>query len=168
MPKYIEAGTTAVHLPKQMIFLDKKNKPHLYPTLTPNNKIAVHYQHPAVITDYKNKGGFAIEVNNKDRKLIEYGAQKAKKEVKKSVKKAVKKAVENAVERAVENVAVVPKTRGRKKKTDTWYSSLSQEEQAVYKKTRGVAKAPYTKEQRIANLAKARLAKQAKKKSPAK
>lgn len=49
MPKYAKAGTAIVGLPKNMIFLDTSNHPHLMKTTTNKNKVATHYGTPAVL-----------------------------------------------------------------------------------------------------------------------
>lgn len=49
MPKYAKAGTAIVGLPKNMIFVDATNHPHLMKSTTRNNKIATHYGTPAVL-----------------------------------------------------------------------------------------------------------------------
>ena len=45
---YFKAGTNIVGVPKEMVFIDKKNQPHLLNTLTPKNHLATHYGTSAV------------------------------------------------------------------------------------------------------------------------
>ena len=49
MPKYAKAGTAIVGVPKNMLFMDASNHPHLLNTTTKTHKIATHYGTPAVL-----------------------------------------------------------------------------------------------------------------------
>jgi hypothetical protein len=49
MPRYAKAGTAIVGLPKNMIFVDATNNPHLMKSTTKKNKVATHYGTPAVL-----------------------------------------------------------------------------------------------------------------------
>ena len=62
MVKYFQAGTNIVGLPKEMVFIDKSNNPHLYPSLTPKHHIATHYGHSAIETAYNPRGGNLLKI----------------------------------------------------------------------------------------------------------
>ena len=49
MPKYAKAGTAIVGVPKNMLFMDASNHPHLLNSTTKTHKIATHYGTPAVL-----------------------------------------------------------------------------------------------------------------------
>ncbi len=79
MVKYFQAGTNIVGLPKEMVFIDKKNNPHLYPSLTPKHHIASHYGHSAIETAYNPRGGNLLKITKGQYTDYEKKVKKVKK-----------------------------------------------------------------------------------------
>lgn len=126
MVRYFQAGTNIVGLPKEMVFIDKSNNPHLYPSLTPKHHIATHYGHSAIETAYNPKGGNLLKITR--GQYTDY-AKKVKKQSKAA--KALANAtasVETAAKRMrgrprknlaiVDNIVAVPKAKGRARLTE--------------------------------------------------
>ena len=96
MSKYFKAATNIVGVPKQMVFVDKKGEPHLFPTLTKNKHLASHYGQSAILTDYNTKPGNLIKVskgeytNYNDKVKKSQQAKLAQKEKKAAAKLAEK------------------------------------------------------------------------------
>lgn len=86
---YFKAGTNIVGVPKEMVFYDKNDNPHLLKTLTPKNHIATHYGTSAI--EFTNKKGNLVKTVTKGE-YINY--QKKVKKQKEAVKKAEKATVE--------------------------------------------------------------------------
>ena len=134
MVKYFQAGTNIVGLPKEMVFIDKSNNPHLYPSLTPKHHIATHYGHSAIETAYNPRGGNLLKITR--GQYTDY-AKKVKKQSKAakalanataSVETAAKRMrgrprknlaiIDNIVSSAIGAVTTVPKAKGRARLTD--------------------------------------------------
>lgn len=100
---YFKAGTNIVGVPKEMVFYDKKDQPHLLNTLTPKHHLASHY------------GTSAIELTTKKGNLIKTVTKGEYVDLKKKVKKqkeAVKKAEKATVE-VIKAEEKIIKKRGR-------------------------------------------------------
>jgi 23S rRNA maturation mini-RNase III len=86
---YFKAGTNIVGVPKEMVFVDKKNHPHLLNTLTPKNHLATHYGTSAI--GLTTKRGNLVRTVSKGQ-YTDYKKKVAKQKT--AVKKAVKATTE--------------------------------------------------------------------------
>lgn len=82
MVRYYKAGTNIVGLPKEMVFIDKSNNPHLFPSLTPKKHIAIHYGHSAIETAYNPRGGNLLKITKGEYTDYTKKVQKVKKAAK--------------------------------------------------------------------------------------
>jgi hypothetical protein len=46
--EYVKFGTTKIKIPAKMISIDKKNKAHLYKTITPKRRLSYHNKKSAL------------------------------------------------------------------------------------------------------------------------
>jgi len=81
--RYYKAGTNVVGIPKEMVFYDKNEHPHLLDTLTPKHHLASHYGTNAI--ELTTKKGNIVKTISKGE-YVNY--QKKVKKQKKAIKKA--------------------------------------------------------------------------------
>ena len=86
---YFKAGTNIVGVPKEMVFYDKKEHPHLLNTLTPKHHLASHYGTSAI--ELTTKRGNLVKTISKGE-YVNY--QKKVKKQKQAVIKAEKATVD--------------------------------------------------------------------------
>ncbi len=127
---YFKAGTNIVGVPKEMVFIDKKNQPHLLNTLTPKNHLATHYGTSAV--GLTTKRGNLVRTVSKGE-YVDYKKKVAKQKT--AVKKAVKATTE--LVKAEEKMKKRGRPAGSKNKQKVVASTMDAIAVAMTPKKRG-------------------------------
>jgi hypothetical protein len=76
--EYVKFGTTKIKIPSKMVSIDKKNKAHLYKTITPSKKLSYHNKKPALDINVNNNTKTKINRVPKTTKLISFIIKKKK------------------------------------------------------------------------------------------
>ena len=130
MVRYFKAGTNTIGLPKEMVFFDKSQHPHLFPSLTPKHHLASHYGQSAIQTAYNPKGGNLLKITRgeytdyakkvkKVKKAAKAladattGVENAAKKMRKPRRKPGAKMIDDIVASAIGAATTIPNRRGR-------------------------------------------------------